>query len=239
MQVRKIGHLALFTVVKAWPDASAVLVWLEPDGPFAVLPKAEARQAYRVGDTGFAAIAAMAVPYPRLSQRTVHYVRRMAELILAPVRREGRVAVVRVAADPAWPWAKVLVRAASPEALREAIQLVAGASGGLRLVLVPQEEDFVRQVQAALYPAPPRAILAVRSGETPRTVIVTVAPEARGRVIGPGGWNLRAASRLLRRRLQLAPAVEPSCGNTLHRMSRPTSVSGVPEPVGDGRCGSG
>jgi hypothetical protein len=61
MQVRKIGHLALFTVVKAWPDASAVLVWLEPDGPFAVLPKAEARQAYRVGDTGFAAIAAIAV----------------------------------------------------------------------------------------------------------------------------------------------------------------------------------
>jgi hypothetical protein len=214
----KIGHLCLFTVCKAWPEASAALTWIEPRGPFAILPYSEADRPYRVGDTGFAAVAAATVPYPRLSQRTVHYVRRIAELVCSPLRAEGRVAIARVAYRTGWPFAKVLVRAASPEAFKAAVGLLpqARAHWSPSLMLVPKEDELASQVRAALYPAPAEAIRAVRAHERPRTLWLDVEPLARGRVIGPRGANLFAAELLLRRRLVLA-GTEPATGITSHR----------------------
>lgn len=206
----KIGHLVLFRVCKAWPDATALLVWIEPEGPFALLPRGEAQRAYRVGETGYAAVQALSWPYPRVSQRTVHCIRRRAELALAPLRADGRLAVTRVAYQPDWPWAKVLVRLAAPEVLREAVQLLAreGPVDGVKLMLVPKEEWLEQQIRVALYPAPPEAVVSIRPADpgAARTLAVVIRPEMRGRVLGPHGWNLQAAERLVRRRLVLADA---------------------------------
>ncbi|WP_447859689.1 hypothetical protein [Nitrospira calida] len=201
----KVGHLVLFTVCKAWPEASAVLVWLEPAGPFALLPRTEADRAYKVGDTGFAAVREVVVPYPRLSQRTPHYIRRIAELVLSPLRAEHRLAVTRVAYRPGWPRAKVLVRCASPEVLKEAVGLLPAARAHLsvRLVLVPKEDELLAQVRAALYPAPPEAVRAAWPDGRPRHVLLDVDPLARGAVLGARGANLRAAAALLRKELEL------------------------------------
>jgi hypothetical protein len=210
----KIGQLVLFTVCKAWPDATASLVWLEPQGPFALLPHVEADRPYRVGMTGLAAVAAYTLPYPRLSQRTVHYVRRLAELICSPLIAEGRLAIARVAYRPGWPFAKVLVRLASPDAFKAAVALLPEAKAHFtpRLILVPKVDELDGLVRAALYPAPARAIRAIRPGAQPRTLLLAVDPAARGLVIGPGGANLLAAGLLVKRRLALEDRV---AGNTL------------------------
>lgn len=223
----KVGHLVLFTVCKAWPDASAALVWLEPAGPFALLPRTEADRAYKVGETGFAAVREATAPYPRLSQRTPHYVRRIAELVLAPLRAERRLAVMRVAYRSGWPRAKVLVRCASPEVLKEAVLLLPAARAHLsvRLVLVPKEEDLLAQVRAALYPAPPGAVRAVWPDGRPRHVLVDVDPLARGAVLGPRGANLRAAAALLRKELELV-----GCGGNTSTTRTDTAFGGQAGP---------
>lgn len=219
MQLLKVGHLVLFTVAKAWPEASACLVWIEPEGPFGLLPRAEAVQPYKVGDTGFAAVGALLAPYPRLTQGSIHYLRRMAEMTLSPLRAEGRLAVTRVAYRPGWPWAKVLVRLAAPEVMREATTLIAQAAAQLpcKLILIPKEEDLERQIRAALYPARPEAIVAIRMNGTPRSLVLEVDPLARGLVIGPRGLNLRAAELLVKRRLAVAGAERPAESNTHYK----------------------
>lgn len=215
----KVGHLVLFTVAKAWPEASAMLVWIEPSGPFGLLPRAEAVTGYKVGDTGFAAVSQVLVPYPRVSQQSVHYIRRIAEMVCSPLRAEGRLAVTRVAYRPGWPWAKVLVRLAAPEVMREAVMLIAEASAQLpcKLILIPKEEDLERQIRAALYPARPEAIRAIRANGTPRSLVLEVDPLARGLVIGPRGLNLRAAELLVKRRLAVAGAERPGESNTHYK----------------------
>lgn len=202
----KVGHLVLGTVCKAQPDALSYLVWIQPAGPFGLLPKHEADREYKIGDVLFAAIKEVLVPYPRLSQQTLHYIRRIAELVLSPIREQHRLTVSRVAYRTGWPWAKVLVRVASPEALKEACSLLPQAKqhSQVKFILIPKVEDLEEQVRLALFPAPPHAITRIVSDDQPRSLVLEVDFLSRGRVIGPGGLNLRAAELLVRRRLRLS-----------------------------------
>jgi hypothetical protein len=102
---------------------------------------------------------------------------------------------------------------ASPEALKAAVALLPQARAYFtpRIILVPKVDDLATQVRLALYPAPARMIRHVLPSAESRTCYLTVDPAARGKVLGPKGANLLAASALLKRQLRLDPI---GLGNT-------------------------
>lgn len=201
----RVGHLVMATVVKAWPYEPAMLLLIQPDGPLALLPHAEADRPYKVGESLLAAVAAVIAPYPRLTQRGTHYVRRIVELVLSPLIDAQRLRVLRVATRASAPFCKVLLRLATPETLKEAITLLPECRAYVtpRVTLVPHDQDLARLALAALRPVRAEAVVLVKPDPGSRLVWVVAHPERWGGILGPRGANLAMAGALLRRQFRL------------------------------------
>jgi transcription antitermination factor NusA-like protein len=208
-ELLQVGHLVFGQVVKAQPSYDAVLVCLTT-GHLAVLPHAHRDRPLKVGDTLAATVWRINATTGSilLSQQSVHYFRKIAELVLAPVVAAQQVRIRRVASAAGAPFVKILVEELGPEGFRACLLRLPEFKPYLArsVVLIPYDPDPVRLIKAALRPAPPARIRRIALLETTRTAQVEVEPGALGAFLGYRGLNVAVANKLVGYHLELTTA---------------------------------
>jgi N utilization substance protein A len=199
MALDKVGHFVLGVVVKANPDKPGYLTLIGGTDRMAVLPRSCADGAYRVGDQFYACIKSVDGPYPTLSQRSGHFLRRVAHLLFAPLIAEGRIQVKAVGTVQWADFVKIAVVSATGE---DPIKLCLpylrefASYSRLRPCLVrysPSLPDFIKQ---ALVPAPLNEVQRVSVDRHAREAEVVVSDAVIGRFLGNKGMNVAVASRV-------------------------------------------
>lgn len=199
-----IGHLVFGQVVKARLDYDAYLVCLT-SGRLAILPRALQDRPYKVGDTLAAAVSGLSHEGKQLllSQRSVHYYRRVSELILAPLLQARQAAIRKVASAEGAPFVKIAIEPASPEAMTACLERRAEFEPYLRLsvVLVQYHADLARYIESALRPAPPQKIRRIVVLPTTREARVEVEEASVPAFLGWKGLNVAVANKLVNRHI--------------------------------------
>ena len=203
----KIGQLIVAMVVKDLPDHPAYLTLIGDVGSqLAVLPKALAAKHYKIRDGLMAAVWNMGVNYPVVSQSSMHYYRRIGELVLSPVIEEHRLSVRAVASSPDSSFVKLAVE--SPERGDPVSWCLPYVSEFARytpkticlITYMPNLEDFIAH---ALNPAPRRWIKEINVYREGKTAQVIVERGSIGRFLGKHGTNVAMASKLTGYRIRV------------------------------------
>ena len=105
----QVGDLVMARVIRMDPGHSAYLLWADSIGRYAILPHQHADRQYKVRDSLMGAVYKVGDEFPMLSQRSMHYFRRIAELVLAPVLADDHVHIKRVATAQAASFVKIAV----------------------------------------------------------------------------------------------------------------------------------
>jgi len=226
----QVGHLVFGQVVKAQPHYEAVLVCLTT-GHLAVLPHAHRDRPLKIGDTLAAAVWRInaASGSILLSQQSVHYFRKIADLVLAPVVAAQQVRIRRVASAAGAPFVKILVEELASEGFRACLLRLSEFKPYLArsVVLIPYDPDPVQLIKAALRPAPPTRIRRILLLSTTHTALVEVEPGSLAAFLGYKGLNVAVANKLVGYHLELTAATDrpltPSAG-------QPDSSPSGPEP---------
>ncbi|GJL52982.1 MAG: hypothetical protein NPIRA02_01140 [Nitrospirales bacterium] len=203
----KIGQLVVAMIVKNLPDQPGYLTLIGDAGSqLAVLPKALATRAFKIRDGLTAAVWNMGVHYPVLSQASVHYYRRIGELVLSPVIQEHQVRIRAVGSSLDSPFVKVAVESLDD---RDPVSLCVPylpdfaryTPKTISLIgYVSNPEDFIAQ---ALNPAPRRWIREVNVYRESKMAQVIVERGSIARFLGRHGTNVAMASKLTGYRIRV------------------------------------
>lgn len=196
----KVGNPVWGIIVKDLPEQYAYLVFIADGAPMAYLPKRFAGRVYRHGERTMAVVSAIKGRRIILNQKSSQYFRRVAEEILLPVIRDGKVRVRNAAAIIGSSFAKVAV-----EGLRNTDPLAASLPyldrttdyTSYTITIVRYSSDMRKYVLNSLAPAPANKTLEVVYSRGRREAVVKVDPEYCGLFFGKGGANVATAAKLL------------------------------------------
>lgn len=205
-----VGDIVSGRVIKALPDADAYLLWVQDVELYALLPKNQALQQYRVGDTLLAAVMQIKGARITLSQLIPQFLRRLLEMEFADVLSEKNWMVKRAVMKP--PIGKVLIASLNGDSYETINSLLNAATresnllkryyDKCRIYFIPKiRGDKLAQIAEALRPAPIEKIdsITLLSGEAN----VCVPAELVGLFVGKKGLNVLTASRLLGLRISI------------------------------------
>lgn len=209
MQQVKIGRLVRGTVVKFLQDMDSYLVVVEGTESLAYLSKRYANRQYRERDTMTAAVFLLENGRILLSQRSPQYFRRIAEEILTPLIREGRIRVRKAASVMNCPFAKVAIEGINgTDPLHVSLPYLDRAKMYTddTITIVRYSEDIKEYIVNALVPAPADRVLQVLYSHALREAIVRVETPYCGFFVGKGGANVATAAKLLNVKIAIKAA---------------------------------
>ncbi|MCS6317661.1 MAG: hypothetical protein H8K05_07805 [Nitrospira sp.] len=187
-------------VIRMDPGHSAYLLWADSIGRYAILPHQHADRQYKVRDSLMGAVYKVGDEFPMLSQRSMHYFRRIAELVLAPVLADDHVHIKRVATAQAAPFVKVAV-----DTYRSGEDVIAACKPLLyefrtytsrTIALVKYHSELESYIREALAPAPSRSVRRVDVYREEHRARVIVERGTIAQFLGRKGMNAAVASKL-------------------------------------------
>ncbi|MHB8110758.1 MAG: hypothetical protein ACYDHW_12095 [Syntrophorhabdaceae bacterium] len=200
MSVIKVGRLVTCIVVKDLPGKEMYQVLIKGTEMLGYIPKRSANKHHIEGEEVSAAVFMATGGKIFLSQRSPQFFRRIAEEVLNPVIRDGKVRVRRAAAIANSAFAKVAVEglgAWDPLAAclpyLEAVRHYTPHT----VTIVRYNPDIKQYIVNALVPAPPDKVIQVLYSQSLREAIVRVDPQYCGFFVGKGGSNVATAAKLL------------------------------------------
>jgi len=211
----KVGRLVPCAVVKELPDRDVYLVLITGTELFAYLPKRYANRSYGRGQQTMAAVFMMGDGKIFLSQRSPHYFRRIAEEVLTPVIREGKVRVRKAACVVNGAFAKVSIEGlggidplcASLPYLDKVKTYTTDT-----ITVVRYSSNMKEYIVNSLVPAPAERVVQVLYSQSLREAIVRVDPRYCGFFVGKGGANVATAAKLLNVRIVIKSAEQELTG---------------------------
>lgn len=196
----QVGDLVMARVIRMDPGHSAYLLWADSIGRYAILPHQHADRQYKVRDSLMGAVYKVGDEFPMLSQRSMHYFRRIAELVLAPVLADDHVHIKRVATSRAASFVKVAV-----DTYRSGEDVIAACKPLLyefrtytsrTIALVKYHSELEYYIREALAPAPSRSVRRVDVYREEHQARVIVEPGTIAQFLGRKGMNAAVASKL-------------------------------------------
>ena len=196
----QVGDLVMARVIRMDPGHSAYLLWADSIGRYAILPHQYADRQYKVRDSLMGAVYKVGDEFPMLSQRSMHYFRRIAELVLAPVLADDHVHIKRVATAQAASFVKVAV-----ETYRNGEDVIATCKPLLyefrtytsrTIALVKYHTELEAYIREALAPAPSRSVRRVDVYREEHQARVIVERGTIAQFLGRKGMNAAVASKL-------------------------------------------
>ncbi len=196
----QVGDLVMARVIRMDPGHSAYLLWADSIGRYAILPHQHADRQYKVRDSLMGAVYKVGDEFPMLSQRSMHYFRRIAELVLAPVLADDHVHIKRVATAQAAPFVKVAV-----DTYRSGEDVIAACKPLLyefrtytsrTIALVKYHSELESYIREALAPAPSRSVRRVDVYREEHRARVIVERGTIAQFLGRKGMNAAVASKL-------------------------------------------
>jgi len=187
-------------VIRMDPGHSAYLLWADSIGRYAILPHQFADRQYKVRDSLVGAVYKVGEEFPMLSQRSMHYFRRIAELVLAPVLADDYVQIKRVATAQAASFVKVAV-----DSHRTGEDVIAACKPFLSefrtytsrtIALVKYHQEIDVYIREALSPAPIRSVRRVDVYREEHHARVVVERGTIAQFLGRKGMNAAVASKL-------------------------------------------
>lgn len=187
-------------VIRMDPGHSAYLLWADSIGRYAILPHQHADRQYKVRDSLMGAVYKVGDEFPMLSQRSMHYFRRIAELVLAPVLADDHVHIKRVATSRAASFVKVAV-----DTYRLGEDVIAACKPLLyefrtytsrTIALVKYHSELESYIREALAPAPSRSVRRVEVYREEHRARVIVERGTIAQFLGRKGMNAAVASKL-------------------------------------------
>jgi len=196
----KKGDPVWGVITKVLPEQRAYLVLIADGTPLAYLPERLANRDYKHGEKTMAAVSAIRGRRIILNQNSSQYFRRVAEEILSPIIRDGKVRVRNAATIAGSSFAKVAV-----EGLRDTDPLTASLPYLDRakdytsdtITIVRYSSDMRKYIVNSLVPAPVNRVVEVVYSRGAREAVVKVDPEYCGLFFGKGGANVATAAKLL------------------------------------------
>ncbi|MEW6542487.1 MAG: hypothetical protein AB1411_02625 [Nitrospirota bacterium] len=205
LDILQIGHLVFGRVVKAHPDKSAYLIMLTT-GHLAILPKEEEDRPYKVGDNLAAAVSRIGDSHPILSQRSVHYIRKVADTLLIPLIRAQRVKIRGVASAVGAPFVKIAIEELTDDdPMGDCLKLLLDFKSYLTptVVLVRFDSDLEAYITNALAPAPRNKIRRIVILHSTRSAQVLVETSSVRAFLGYKGLNVAVANKLVKRHIEI------------------------------------
>ncbi len=196
----QVGDLVMARVIRMDPGHSAYLLWADSIGRYAILPHQHADRQYKVRDSLMGAVYKVGDEFPMLSQRSMHYFRRIAELVLAPVLADDHVHIKRVATAQAASFVKVAV-----DTYRSGEDAIAACKPLLyefrtytsrTIALVQYHSELESYIREALAPAPSRSVRRVEVYREEHRARVIVERGTIAQFLGRKGMNAAVASKL-------------------------------------------
>ena len=196
----QVGDLVMARVIRMDPGHSAYLLWADSIGRYAILPHQHADRQYKVRDSLMGAVYKVGDEFPMLSQRSMHYFRRIAELVLAPVLADDHVHIKRVATSRAASFVKVAV-----DTYRSGEDVIAACKPLLyefrtytsrTIALVKYHSELESYIREALAPAPSRSVRRVEVYREEHRARVIVERGTIAQFLGRKGMNAAVASKL-------------------------------------------
>ncbi len=200
MPVIKIGRLVSCYIVREVPGKDMYLALIEGTGLLGYLPKMSAYKKYREREECTAAVFVIRDGKIFLSQRSPQFFRRVAEAVLSPPIRDGKIRVRRAASIANSAFAKVSVEGLGGlDPLTVSLQYLEKVKNytGDTITIVRYSPDIKEYIVNALVPAPAEKVVHVLYSHSLREAIVRVDPQYCGFFVGKGGSNVATAAKLL------------------------------------------
>ena len=195
----KVGHLVPVTIIKALPDYDSYLTMITGTELMGLLPRKYANRVFKVGDNTLAAIFQMEGIRITLSQRSPQYIRKLMELVFAPLLQEGKIQVKRAAMVSGNKFAKAAVKSLNGgDPVKQCLPYLKAAKQYTddTITLVRYSEDIREYIANALCPAPADSIRKVIYYQSLEEADVYVDPAVVGKFLGKGGANAATAAKL-------------------------------------------
>ena len=195
----KVGHLVPVTIIKALPDYDSYLTMITGTELMGLLPRKYANRVFKVGDNTLAAIFQMEGIRITLSQRSPQYIRKLMELVFAPLLQEGKIQVKRAAMVSGNKFAKAAVKSLNGgDPVKQCLPYLKAAKQYTddTITLVRYSEDIREYIANALCPAPADRIRKVIYYQSLEEADVYVDPTVVGKFLGKGGANAATAAKL-------------------------------------------
>lgn len=195
----KTGDPVWGVIVKDLPGEYFYRVFVE-GAPMAHLPKRFTGRCYRQGEKIMAVISATRGRRIILSQKSSQYFRRVAEEILLPVIRDGKVRVRHAATIVGSSFAKVAVEGlGNTDPLTACLPYLDRAKEHTpdTITIVRYSTDMREYIVNSLVPAPVSRVVEVIYSHGDREAVIKVDPEYCGLFVGKRGANVATAAKLL------------------------------------------
>ena len=195
----KVCHLVPVTVVKALPNYDSYLTLIAGTELLALLPKKYSNRIFKIGDTTLAAIFQMEKNRITLSQKSPQYIRKLMELLFAPLLREGKIKVKRAAMVARCKFAKVAIESLNGlDPVKQCLPYLKAAKQYTddTITLVRYSDDIKEYIVNALSPAPSEMVRKVIHFKSSREADVYVDSAYVGLFLGKGGANVASAAKL-------------------------------------------
>lgn len=218
MPVIKVGRLVQCIVVKDMPRQEMYLVLIKETDMLGYIPKKSSNARYVEGDETIAAVFMISGGKIFLSQRSPQFFRRIAEEMLNPAIRQGKIKVRRAACIANSAFAKIAIEGiGSVDPLTVCLPYIEKVKNYTpdTMTIVRYSSDIKEYIVNALVPAPPDKVVQVLYSQSLREAIVRVDPQYCGFFVGKGGSNVATAAKLLDMKIVIKSAEqEPACGNS-------------------------
>jgi N utilization substance protein A len=195
----KVGHLVPVTIVKALPNYDSYLTLIAGTELLAILPKKYANRIFRIGDNTLASIFQIQGSRITLSQKSPQYFRKLMELLLSPLLKEGKIQVKRAAMVSGSKFAKVAIESLNDtDPVKQCLPYLKSVKQYTddTITLIRYSKDIKEYIVNALSPAPPEMVRKVIHFKSSREADVYVDPGYVGLFLGKGGANVASASKL-------------------------------------------
>jgi len=195
----KVGYLVPVTIVKALPNYDSYLTLIAGTELLALLPKKYSNRIFKIGDATLAAIFQMEGNRITLSQKSPQYIRKLMELIFAPLLREGKIQVKRSAMVSGCKFAKVAIETLNgSDPVKQCLPYLKAAKQYTddTITLVKYSGDIKEYIVNALLPAPPEMVRKVIHFRSSKEADVYVDSAYVGLFLGKGGANVASAAKL-------------------------------------------
>jgi len=202
----KVGYLVNVMVVKALPDFDSYLTLIPKTGFMPLLPRKFATRKYRIGDSLIASVYSIDGVRIVLTQRSAQFYRKLTELLLTPLIREGRIKVRRAATLPNAHFVKVSVQSLNDEdPIKASLPYLRDLKKYIdeTITLVEYSPDLREYIVNSLAPAPREGVKKVILFQELREALVLVEPGYLGLFLGKGGLNVALASKLLKIKIKI------------------------------------
>ncbi|MBP1748273.1 MAG: hypothetical protein H6Q52_812 [Deltaproteobacteria bacterium] len=215
MPVIKVGRLVSCCIVRELPGKEMYLVLIEGTDLLGYLPKRCVYKEFNRKEECAAAVFMIGDGKIFLSQRSPQFFRRVAEAVLAPAIREGKIRVRRAACIANSAFAKVSVEGLGDfDPLTVSLRYLEGVKNytGDTVTIVRYSSDIKEYIVNSLVPAPVEKVIQVLYSQSLREAIVRVDPQYCGFFVGKGGSNVATAAKLLNLKILIKSAVQNICG---------------------------